>query len=122
MSEHPRSSLSVWQAILIGHLVITVPVIVAMLYFAWLGPIAGGLIVAVIKINELFWLIRSGIILIGFIVAWVWWSVMVPRWRKWALQKGIPADELQKWGVRTGLLWPKGSALEKTEIKTWDKD
>lgn len=58
---------------------------------------------------------------IGVIVAWPWWSLAVPKWRRWALEQGADAKQLQKMGVRTGLLWPKGSVFEKTEIppKRW---
>ncbi len=55
--------------------------------------------------------------MIGAACAWVWWSFSVPRWRKWALEEGTPADQLQKWEVATGLVWPKGWIFEKTEFK-----
>jgi ABC-type uncharacterized transport system permease subunit len=49
-------------------------------------------------------------------VAWLWWSLAVPRWRLWALRSGCDPDELQAQGVEAGLLWPKGSFFEKTEL------
>lgn len=55
-------------------------------------------------------------ILVGAIVAWPWWSLTVPRWRRWAVRRGADAEELQKIGARTGLVWPKGWIFEKTEI------
>jgi len=54
-------------------------------------------------------------------MAWTWWSLLVPRWRKWAHEKGVPPDQLQKWAVLTGLVWPKGWIFEKTEFKWNDK-
>ena len=52
----------------------------------------------------------------GIVLAWVWWSFTVPRWRRWALRRGAPAERLQRLGVMTGLLWPKGWLPEKTEF------
>ena len=54
--------------------------------------------------------------LLGGVVAWGWWSLMVPRWRGWATSRGADPDEVQRLGERTLLLWKKGSALEKTEF------
>ena len=53
----------------------------------------------------------------GFLLAWFWWSYTLPRWRKWAIQKGADAEALHRAAVLTGLEWPKGWIFEKTEIK-----
>ena len=69
------------------------------------------------------WFFPAGVgisVIMGSLVAWFWWSFSVPRWRKWALENGAPEDKLQKWGVITGLVWPKGSIFEKTEFKVKD--
>jgi hypothetical protein len=55
--------------------------------------------------------------LIGIALAWLWWSYRVPRWRAWALQQGADPDELQNQAERSGLVWPRGSILEKTEFR-----
>jgi hypothetical protein len=53
----------------------------------------------------------------ALIAAWAYWSFSVPRWRRWALERGAPADELQRLAVAAGLVWPKGWFPEKTEFK-----
>ena len=96
-------SISVKKAIFFGHLVVTggifivigVTVLVCHAFALLNVPSAAGL---------------------GAIIAWPWWSITVPKWRRWALERGADAEQLQKVGVRTGLIWPKGCILEKTEI------
>ena len=109
-SSAPASSpqtLSVWKAILVGQLFVTIPVFIIML---------GILLLGVTIERDLWWLFLA----IGFFLGWTWWSYTIPRWRRWALTRGAPADKLQKWGVATGLTWPKGWIFEKTEAKIDD--
>ncbi len=73
-----------------------------------------GLTVLVCHVFDLLGL--RGSIFLGAVLAWPWWSLSVPRWKRWALARGVNAKQLQKAGVRTGLLWPKGWIFEKTEI------
>jgi hypothetical protein len=54
-------------------------------------------------------------LLIGFVIAWVWWSVNVSLWRRWAERRGVDADELQYEGESSSILWPKGHFFERTE-------
>lgn len=98
------AKISAGRAVFIGHLVVNIPVLVIII-----GFILGGRIIA-----PTLWLL---FLPFGFILAWLWWSFTVPRWRRWALQRGAPADRLQKLAVATGLVWPKGSFFEKTEFK-----
>ena len=56
-------------------------------------------------------------LIIGSLLAWVWWSYTVPRWRDWAQRRGANSDQLQKFAFRTGLTWPKGSLFERTEFR-----
>jgi hypothetical protein len=56
----------------------------------------------------------------GFVIAWVWWSFSVPRWRRWAIRSGANPEQLQELGVKAYLVWPKGSIFEKTEFKVDD--
>jgi hypothetical protein len=104
-----KGNLSVAQAIIIGHLVTTVPVVAIIFGFRWIGlSFFGGR-----------WWIA---LIIGFLVAWFWWAYVEPRWRKWAVQKGAPARRLHQIAVATGLEWSKGSVFENTEIKTKDNE
>lgn len=54
----------------------------------------------------------------GFVIAWLWWSVMVPRWRLWAYERVDDIAELKRAAVAVGLIWPDGWILERTEIKS----
>jgi hypothetical protein len=98
------TKISAGKAVFIGHLFVNIPVLILIIGFALGGRI----------IFPTLWLI---FLLVGFILAWLWWSFTVPRWRQWALKRGAPADRLQKLAVSTGLVWPKGSFFEKTEFK-----
>ncbi len=55
------------------------------------------------------------------IVVWLWWSIVIPRWRNWAVRSGTDPETLQRWAVRTLLVYPKGHLLEKTEIYLSDR-
>jgi len=57
---------------------------------------------------------------IGALLAWPCWSILVPRWRDWVEDQGLRPDEVQPLAVRTGLLWPRGFLLERTECKRRD--
>jgi hypothetical protein len=54
--------------------------------------------------------------LLSIALAWLYWSVAVPRWREWALNSGADPEEIQRLAVRTGIVWPKGWVFEKTEL------
>jgi len=109
-STNPKPQYTVGEAILIGQLMVNIPVLIIMCGFmAWW----------IFMYPNLGWYI---FLLPGFLIAWIWWSISVPQWRKWALRKGIDEHKLQRWAVLTGLVWPKGSIFEKTEIDLEDND
>jgi hypothetical protein len=56
--------------------------------------------------------------LVGVGSAWLWWSLMVPRWRIWAWSRVADTGDLRRRAVRHGLIWPEGHALERTEFRT----
>jgi hypothetical protein len=96
--------MMVFEAIRRGQLVVNLPVL-AMIF---LGGICS------VKVLRGPWILLG---MFGSIAgAWLWWSLAVPRWRLWALRSGCDPDELQAQGMETGLLWPKGSFFEKTEL------
>ena len=119
MSPVNKQSLSVGKAVLIGHLIVNLPVLVIIAGVTTIGAgialVAGYAFPSIVRY---FWWIVLASTLAGSAVAWLWWSFMVPRWRKWALQQGTPPDQLQKWAAITGLVWPKGWIFEKTEFNT----
>lgn len=54
----------------------------------------------------------------GFIFAWLWWAISVPKWRLWALRNVENISQLYVKAVQTGLVWPRGHFFEKTEIRS----
>lgn len=56
--------------------------------------------------------------LIGPLVAWVFWSFMITKWRIWAYSRVSDIEELKKQAVDGGLIWKDGSFFERTEIRT----
>ena len=49
--------------------------------------------------------------------AWLWWSFCTPRWRVWALSRGVDPDELQALAQAANIVWPRGSIFERTEFR-----
>ena len=101
----PRPALGVWRAILVGWLVVNLPVIFIILGVSLIG----------VAIDPRGW---QPSLIAGAFLGWVWWSYTIPRWRRWALRRGAPADKLQRWAVVAGLTWPKGWIFERTESKS----
>jgi hypothetical protein len=56
--------------------------------------------------------------LIGPLVAWVFWSYMITKWRIWAYSRVSDIQELKNQAVDAGLIWKDGSFFERTEIRT----
>lgn len=57
-------------------------------------------------------------LVIGFVGAWTWWSVTIPKWRLWAYERVDDIPALKARAVAVGLTWPDGHVFEKTEIKS----
>jgi hypothetical protein len=55
---------------------------------------------------------------LGFALAWLWWSLAVPRWRVWAYERVQDIPLLKERAVAVGLTWPDGHRFGKTEIKS----
>ena len=103
LSGCKEQKLSVAKAIGVGQICVTGGVLLVI-----------GLTVFVCHLFDFLGLRWS--LFLGVVLAWPWWSVSVPRWRRWALNRGVDAKQLQKAAVCTGLVWPKGWPFEKTEI------
>jgi len=56
--------------------------------------------------------------LIGPLVAWVFWSFMITKWRIWAYRRVSDIQELKNQAIDGGLIWKDGSLFERTEIRT----
>ena len=117
MDERPRP-LSVAKALIIGQLIVQGPAVAIMLVVGVVTIAIGYLIASIVPaLGFDFEIVCLGSLIAGAIPSWLWWSFMIPRWRKWAIERGAPADRLHKWAVATLLEWPKGSIFEKTEFK-----
>jgi hypothetical protein len=109
-----KSTLSVGRAILIGLLVVNGPVFT--LLFA---PVF-----VFVRLEDKGIVGRSynwvGLVVIGvsFVLAWLWWSVSVPRWRSWAYERVKDIRLLKQRAVAAGLTWRDGHVFGKTEIKS----
>ena len=53
-----------------------------------------------------------------FILAWLYWSIMITKWRLWAFENVNNITELKIRAINEKLIWPDGSIFEKTEIRT----
>jgi hypothetical protein len=58
------------------------------------------------------------IFVVGFVLAWLWWSYAVPRWRLWAYERVEDIAALKVRAVQVGLTWPDGHVFERTEFKS----
>jgi hypothetical protein len=62
------------------------------------------------------WIIPVGFGL-SFVFAWLYWSVMITKWRLWAFENVRNVHELKKRAVQEKLIWADNSIFEKTEIR-----
>jgi hypothetical protein len=110
-----REQITVDKAIKRGHLIVNVPVFIAII-----GCPALGLYLS--KQNLIpGWGIGIAF-LIGFVLAWLIWSFMITKWRIWAFQNVRNVHELKKRAIQEKLIWNDGNIFEKTEIRnTEDK-
>jgi hypothetical protein len=77
----------------------------------FLGPLA----IKNVMLPGTSYLISGVLLLLGFVLAWAWWSVNVSPWRRWAARHIIDPVALQFEGESSSLLWPRGHFLERTE-------
>ena len=96
--------LSAAKAVVVGHLVVTGPVLA---------------IIAIVGLGGYVWFALPGLLMGGLVgcgVAWIWWSWTVPKWRRWALSRGASPDRGQRLAAATRLTWPRGWIFERTEF------
>lgn len=69
-------------------------------------------------------LISKPIMLVGFVISfilgWLVWSLLIPKWRIWAFEKINEKlhTALKEEAVKAKLIWPDGHLFEKTEIRS----
>lgn len=59
-------------------------------------------------------------LIIGIVLAWLWWSYKIVKWRIWAFENTKKSDwiQLKQRAIIQGLIWSDGSIFEKTEIRS----
>ena len=103
--------ITVRKAVLLGHAFVNLPVLLI---------IGSGIVVGHLMQPSYGMAAPLVGLAVGIAAGWLWWSVTVPRWRKWAKRSGVDEEEMQLLAERTGLVWPKGSFFEKTEFRIED--
>jgi hypothetical protein len=63
------------------------------------------------------WWIATGVIA-GLFLAWLYWSIVITKWRIWAFDNVRNVHELKKLAIKEGLIWQDGSFFEDTEIRS----
>jgi hypothetical protein len=113
-SKRLKGTVSVDRAVTIGLLWVNGPVFLLMF-----GPLAAFVVAdrAGLVRPQLQWL-GAGAFGVGWLLAWLWWSLTVPKWRLWAYERVIDIVELKRAAVAATLIWPDGSIFERTEIKS----
>lgn len=72
-----------------------------------------------------FWVFGLDFIVLSIVtvVAWLFWSIMVPKWKLKSIKNLDSAESYVEWNsnaVFNGLIWPDNSWLAKTEL--WNKN
>ncbi|KAA5547461.1 hypothetical protein [Adhaeribacter rhizoryzae] len=106
-----NKTVTVDEAISKGHRMVNYPVMVIMF-----GIIGLTLYLGVQKLIPT-WCFPVGFVL-AFILAWLWWSFMITKWRLWAFDNVRNVHELKKRAIQEKLVWADNSIFEKTEIRT----
>lgn len=105
-----NETVTVDEAISKGHRMVNYPVVIIML-----GSIGVTLYLSTQKILPI-WVFPIGFVL-AFGLAWLWWSIMITKWRLWAFDNVRNVHELKKRAVQEKLIWADNSFFEKTEIR-----
>ncbi|WP_417481257.1 hypothetical protein [Maricaulis sp.] len=113
-APHKRTT-SPGHAVLWGLLSINGPVLVLLISAFTLPLLVGGILGSFATTP--FGIALLVLVAVGtWCLAWLWWSVNVPRWRLWAYTRVEDLDALHQAAVALGVLWPDGHFFERTEI------
>ena len=106
-----NNTVTVSEAIKKGHRMVTYPVMAIM--FGIIG------VCIYLSMSETIsvWIIPVGIG-VAFIFAWLYWSIMITKWRVWAFDNVNNVHELKKRAIREKLIWGDNNLFEKTEIRS----
>ena len=104
-------SLSVRRALWIGWLWVNLPVFVLLF-----GPMA--ILLLTVGNDQIGVPLGVATLVLSFAGAWLWWSVMIPRWRLWSYRRVENPLALKHAAVDAQLTWREGSSFARTEIKS----
>ena len=94
------------RLILLGHLTVTVPVVLAITLFVYWGLGQFG--------PSLWPYYVTG----GIALAWQWYSMALPRWRGLLVRNGVPVNQTEGVAQRSGLLWPGAGPIGSFALHT----
>ncbi|HZR89682.1 MAG TPA: hypothetical protein VFB02_22990 [Bradyrhizobium sp.] len=114
-------ALGVGRAILIGEMVVNIPALGLILLTIWFaGPVIQGWIEGGASKGVGFpTLVVVMALAVG--VGWMWWAIVMPRWRVWAVERVSDPRLLYGAAISAQLMWsPRGrlAFLNRTEWKT----
>ncbi|WGD33698.1 hypothetical protein [Olleya sp. YS] len=107
-----KQKLSVKKAIIYGQLMVNLPVLICLVSL----PLLFFFLSSKGFIDDLTALIIG--VLLGVILAWLVWSVLITKWRIWAYSNVNNLHELKRQAIRKKLIWEEGSTFERTEYRS----
>lgn len=105
------NEVSVDEAIAKGHRMVTYPVMVIL--FGILGLC---MYLGIQNILTSFWMFPA-LFALAFLLAWLYWSLAITKWRLWAFENVRNVHELKKRAIQEKLIWKDDSLFQKTEIR-----
>lgn len=57
-------------------------------------------------------------VLLGIILAWITWSILITKWRIWAFTNVRNVHELKREAILSNLIWKDGTSFERTEYRS----
>ena len=95
------------RAVIVGHLILTAPTIAATLVVPFLSLRTFG----------------PGASLVYYVLATIalgcqWYSIILPRWKKWLLGTGVQIDDVERLARSAGLAWPVESPVGPFALNT----
>jgi hypothetical protein len=89
------------------------PVLVIML-----GPTLAVLFVGLVSAAPVagLWTVAAMVLIPSWLLAWLAWSILTPRWRLWAYERVDDIDELKRIALADRVLWPDGHIIHRSEL------
>jgi len=104
--KEQREAALTSRATLVGHLVLTAPAIAAILLIPFFSLYMFGRFLFIYYVMT------------GIAIAWQWYLVALPNWKKWLTEKGAQQEEIDSLARRSGLAWPADAAIGPFALHT----